>query len=392
MQADLFCRVIDNFGDIGVAWRLARQMAVEHHWSIRLWVDDLQSFQKLEPRLVTQQTIDGIEIIHWKHDTQRDPSPVAIAMFSCALPESYLARMHNTSTIWINLEYLSAEDWVESCHALPSLRSDGLSSYFFFPGFTPQTGGLLREADLLVNREKWINDRPAQFRFLQSLGLSSKALAAWQEQDEQRKARLVTLFCYPNAPIEALVEQLSAADRPSILLLPKGIAPELSTGQRGSLLLERIPFVPQTEYDKILWTADLNFVRGEDSIVRALWAGKPFIWQIYSQTENTHLVKLDAWLTRSGLPESVQQLVRSWNPPSADTGRLSIASSSAPALTKPQQNLDSSNTFKALLQQNLATQAFQNWQIQAALLTNSLCAQTDLCTALDRFIRDKLPS
>lgn len=391
MQADLFCRVIDNFGDIGVAWRLARQLTAEHGWSIRLCVDDLQSFQKLEPRLATQQSIDGVEIVHWTPTIQLAPSAVAIAMFSCALPDAYLAQLRDTSTLWINLEYLSAEDWVESCHALPSLRSDGLSSYFFFPGFTEHTGGLLREAALLSKRDAWVMNRLAQFELLQSLGLSTQALAAWQEQDELKKARLVTLFCYPNAPIQALLEQLAAGDRPTILLLPKGIAPELNTGRQGNLLLERIPFVPQTEYDKILWTADLNFVRGEDSIVRALWAGKPFIWQIYSQTENTHLVKLEAWLARSGLPESVQALFRSWNPPSSDTSNMPLPSSSATALAEDQRP-SLGAAFGALLQQNLATQAFQNWQSKAALLTARLSGQHDLCTALDRFIRDKLPS
>jgi len=37
-------------------------------------------------------------------------------------------------------------------------------------------------------------------------------------------------------------------------------------------------------------------VRGEDSWIRAIWAGKPFIWQPYWQTEDTHLIKLQAFL------------------------------------------------------------------------------------------------
>jgi uncharacterized repeat protein (TIGR03837 family) len=387
MRADLFCRVIDNFGDIGVTWRLARQMAAEHGWSIRLWVDDLARFQQMEPRLATQSAIDGIEIIHWTHDTHLAPSPVAISMFSCALPESYLGLLHNAHTVWINLEYLSAEDWVASCHALASLRSDGLPCYFFFPGFTAQTGGLLREAGLLEKRSAWIDDRPAQLRLLQSLGLSPQALAAWQEQDEQKKACLMTLFCYPNAPINELVQQLTSGDRPAILLLPKGIAPALSTGRQGNLMLERIPFVPQTEYDQILWTADLNFVRGEDSIVRAIWAGKPFVWQIYSQTENTHLVKLDAWLAHSGWSQGVQDLVRSWNPPSDPPATCS----NVPALAQQQKAPPSHSAFGAQLQKNISAQSFQAWQSQAARLTDRLSTQTDLCTALDRFIRSKLP-
>jgi hypothetical protein len=37
-------------------------------------------------------------------------------------------------------------------------------------------------------------------------------------------------------------------------------------------------------------------VRGEDSFVRAQFAGKPFIWDIYPQDIDAHLKKLDAFL------------------------------------------------------------------------------------------------
>jgi uncharacterized repeat protein (TIGR03837 family) len=52
----------------------------------------------------------------------------------------------------------------------------------------------------------------------------------------------------------------------------------------------------QVDYDQLLRDCDLNFVRGEDSWVRAIWAGKPFIWQAYLQDENVHIKKLDAFL------------------------------------------------------------------------------------------------
>ncbi|MEO7887531.1 MAG: elongation factor P maturation arginine rhamnosyltransferase EarP, partial [Polaromonas sp.] len=39
LQWDIFCKVIDNFGDIGVCWRLAADLASRGH-KVRLWVDD----------------------------------------------------------------------------------------------------------------------------------------------------------------------------------------------------------------------------------------------------------------------------------------------------------------------------------------------------------------
>ena len=371
MQADVFCRVVDNFGDIGVTWRLVRQLQHEHQWSIRLWVDDLKSFQRLEARIDCQaslQVIEHIEIVHWVLPAPDFiPRPLVLSSFSCDLPETYIARLHQTHSTWINLEYLSAEAWVEGCHGLPSLRGDGLSSHFFFPGFNARTGGLLRERDLLTRRDAWQKDRYKQHQMLRRLGVSEYALNAL-EHTEPTRARLVSLFCYPHARVEQLLEALSKDSRPSVLLVPEGIAPALLTGRQGPLkqvYIERIPFVSQSEYDQLLWMADLNFVRGEDSIVRAIWSGKPLIWQIYPQTEGTHLIKLEAWLKISGLPEKIQDLLRHWN---ADTASPDLSNH---------------------IEQALSDEAYAQWSSHAQALSHTLAQETDFAQALHNFYRSK---
>ncbi len=385
MHADIFCRVIDNFGDIGVTWRLVRQLQHEHDWRIRLWVDDLNSFQRLEPRVsaAVTQHIDGVDIIHWAHATDFTPAPIVIATFSCDLPDQYVENIraqHNHPTarpvsLWINLEYLSAEDWVEGCHGLPSLRADGLSSHFFFPGFTEHTGGLLRESALIAQRDSWKTDHAAQRAFLESLGLSQAAITAlFPDALDAPTARLVHLFCYDNAPVDELTGVLQANSRETVLLIPEGIHPQYSSGQQGQLFIERVPFLPQTEYDKVLWTADLNFVRGEDSIVRGIWAGKPLIWQIYPQTENTHLVKLRAWLAQTGLPEDIGKVMMYWNPESAQIDSVASGDSAE---------------FGRALQRQLEPDNFHAWQHLAHRFCTMQTAQTDLATALTTFCLNK---
>jgi uncharacterized repeat protein (TIGR03837 family) len=66
--------------------------------------------------------------------------------------------------------------------------------------------------------------------------------------------------------------------------------------RRGRLEARILPFLPQSRYDELLWTCGINFVRGEDSFVRAQWAGGPFVWHIYPQAEGAHRLKLDAFL------------------------------------------------------------------------------------------------
>ena len=152
-SCEIFCSVVDNLGDAGVCWRLARQLAGEHGWKVRLWIDDLHPLSKLHPGIVPgleRQQADGVEVRRWsKTFAGATPAQVVIEAFACDLPPRFIEAMaaRPKPPLWINLEYLSAEHWVRGCHGLPSPQPP-VRKYFFFPGFVPGTGGLLREAAL----------------------------------------------------------------------------------------------------------------------------------------------------------------------------------------------------------------------------------------------------
>jgi len=292
---DIFCKIVDNYGDIGVCWRLARQLHVEHGLQIRLLVDDFEAAQVIIPSLnfsENHQVCDEISITKWDDKTDfSQAAEVVIETFSCGLPAVYLAAMVQQKSKWVNLEYLSAEPWVADFHAKPSpqgfLNSNhGLTRYFYFPGFTEATGGLIREKNVLENIL-----RHSEFRLNDKRGLR------------------VSLFCYPNAPIHDLFTALQAnSHRVSVYVPASNILPQIAdffgvdsidVGDyfcRDNLHVHVLPFLSQADYDALLSDCDLNFVRGEDSWVRAIWAGKPFIWQPYLQSENTHIKKLNAFL------------------------------------------------------------------------------------------------
>lgn len=173
---DIFCSVVDNFGDIGVTWRLARQLVAEHACDVRLWVDDLRAFERMCPEIdvqLGQQWQEGVEVRHWPAEWVGAPAAdVVIAAFACQLPPEYMEAMaeRERTPVWMNLDYLSAEEWVVGCHRLPSVKFKGVQKYFFFPGFRPGTGGLLREAGLLEQRRAFQQDVNVQQDFLQTLG------------------------------------------------------------------------------------------------------------------------------------------------------------------------------------------------------------------------------
>ncbi len=347
---DIFCNVIDNYGDIGVCWRLARLLAHEHGVAVCLWVDDLGSLCKLCPELDTEmdrQHCRGVEVRRWyikkpnvglgcanpTYETNGVPADLVIEAFACELPESYVAAMalRDHPPVWINLEYLSAEDWVEGCHKLPSPHpSLPLTKYFFFPGFTPKTGGLLLEHDLLARRDAFEHDPAQQLAFWQAFDMKMPEAGTLK----------ASLFGYKNDALAELLDGWAAGSLPVLCLVPEGpILPQIEqyfggAGRnfaRGNLQVRVLPFVEQERYDELLWACDINFVRGEDSFVRAQWAGKPFIWHIYPQHDGVHLNKLRAFmdLYGAGLPppasQALQRLWEAWNPSASSGQAASIA-------------------------------------------------------------------
>jgi uncharacterized repeat protein (TIGR03837 family) len=295
IQCDIFCAVVDNYGDAGVCWRLARQLVDEHHWRVRLWIDDIARLRQLAPDHAT----GPVDVCVWPTPwPATDIADVVIEAFACALPPDYIEAMARRTRppIWINLEYLSAESWVAGCHGLasPDPRLP-LVKYFFFPGFEPGTGGLLREHDYEARRQAFDD---AAFRA--EFGLPPKA------HDELT----ISLFSYPNPVLSELMQAWAASAHPVRVLRPGSTEAPQTTGNLG---VHPLPFLPQSRYDELLWACDLNFVRGEDSFVRAQWAGKPFVWHIYPQSDDAHQVKLDAFLAIHPAGEHLSGFWHAWN-------------------------------------------------------------------------------
>ncbi|HSV69158.1 MAG TPA: elongation factor P maturation arginine rhamnosyltransferase EarP [Methylibium sp.] len=311
---DLFCRVIDNHGDIGVCWRLARRLATLGQ-RVRLWIDDARALAWMAP--------DGdrhVHVLPWREPQPGDaPGDVVVEAFGCDPPPGFVARMAaaTQAPVWINLEYLSAEAYVARSHLLPSPQQRGpgagLVKWFFYPGFGADTGGLLYEDDLTAERAGF--DLPS---WLASVGVQPHP-----------GARRVSLFCYAQPalaawlahwqeqPTQLLVTPGPAAEQVGALLgapLPPG-----SVLKRGALHAHALPWLSQDGFDRLLWSCDLNHVRGEDSLVRALWSGQPFVWQLYPQADGAHAAKLEAFLALylhgadPALAQALRGRFRQWN-------------------------------------------------------------------------------
>ena len=330
IRCDIFCRVVDNYGDAAVCWRLARELAREHRWAVRLWIDDAAPLTRLAPDF----RAGPVAVKAWPEAGAAAPALVVIEAFACELPASYVEAMAREarSPVWINLEYLSAEDWIDGCHALPSPHPRlPLTKHFFFPGFSAASGGLPREADYAERRA----------------GFSAQDLRTeFGVPETEPECTTISLFSYPNPQLPTLIEQWANSPSPILLLRP-GF--DGSASRAGNLTMLPLPFLPQARYDELLWFCDLNFVRGEDSFVRAQLAAKPLIWHIYPQDADTHQIKLEAFLARYARDAKVSPggtasdkavsaftaFTRAWN----GAGQLDwrIFADHLPALTKTAQ-------------------------------------------------------
>lgn len=379
MLWDIFCRVIDNFGDIGVCWRLSADLATRGH-TVRLWVDDASALRWMAPGALEGQR-PGIQVLAWAQSQSAQAlqsmpcADVWIEAFGCDVPEPFVthyaralaisgfdaAQIGTSATpVWINLEYLSAEPYVERSHGLPSPvmqgPAKGWTKHFFYPGFGTKTGGLLREQTLAAAWQP--PDAAARAQFFSRIGVQ------WQGE------RVLSLFCYEPPVLKAVLERLAGLPEPLLLLVTPGRASNAVRALLGTettwdrLQISHLPTLTQTDYDGLLTHCDLNFVRGEDSVLRALWAGRPFIWHIYPQDDQAHAHKLEAFLETLHFSAAVCRLHRAWN------GLLATAPD-----TDTLQPLNAS--------------AGEEWQAQVLAARQQLFKLPDLSTSLLQFVQKK---
>lgn len=318
LRWDIFCRVIDNLGDAGVCLRLAADLA-SRGLQVCLYIDQPAVLKNLMHNTTYSKSLS---VRLWPEDTESfsasDVADVVIEAFACDPPTAYISAMAQATKppAWINLEYLSAEAWVEESHGLPSPHPRyALTKYFFFPGFTPGTGGLLREPGLIDRLET----------------------AHIENKDTTLR---IFLFGYPQPKVAEWLDRLAAQAEPTLLAIvpcpaqqqvDDWLATHTDTNQ---LTIVHQPFVPQAEFDALLASYDFLFVRGEDSFVRAQWVAKPLVWQIYPQEEAIHLVKLKAFYDHyldQGVLTAKQrsiywQFVSAWNNGNASSNDAVLAS------------------------------------------------------------------
>ena len=307
-EITILCKIIDNFGDIGVVYRLCRSLTdINSSIKLNLVVNDLEVFKKIAGEINPSlgfQTYRGWNIFDWNNADacrkyfQKNIPAVILQTFQCGLPdwldELIYGEDFSSSGKFcriLNIEYLTAEKWAEDFHLLRGgSRSKNVRKYFFMPGFTGKTGGLILDKafltaltdknyrkDLLKELTETVPLSEEEFRILvfsypKDFTFFFNAVSSFAERSRKK----VHVYVASGAGLESF----------------KKTEKEF---KEKNFAADYLPYLSQEVWDAFLCSMDFLFIRGEDSFARAALTGIPFLWNIYQQDEEFQLVKLKAF-------------------------------------------------------------------------------------------------
>lgn len=321
MKITVLCKVVDNFGDIGVVYRLCRALTnIDPQIQIRLVVSDLVSFSKLAEKVDPKKSVQefhGWKVFDWNNDAvcreefENDIPQIILECFQCGRPdwlEDILFapdfEKKGITVQIVNIEYLTAESWADDFHLLKSgTRSSCVKKINFMPGFTEKTAGLIQDnafmsylkdsGQRMITLKQYVKDHFKHYLYYSIV-----------KNELMNSSYKILVFSYPKN-FDFFYEAVDefAANKHVEVYVANGAGYKSFRENKGyyrkkNFNVTILPYLNQQEWDAFLCNMDFLMIRGEDSFSRAVLSGIPFIWNIYPQDEEYHLVKLKAFLDR----------------------------------------------------------------------------------------------
>lgn len=295
MEISVLCKVVDNFGDIGVVWRLCKQIKANYpETKLNLIVDDFVAFNKICSSVNVDykfQNVDAIDIYDWKNFefcyetfTNNDGEKLSLILecFQCGRPDwmekiLFEDKLQRTVQV-IMIDYLTAEDYAESFHCLQSLtRSGKVKKVNFMPGFTDKTGGLI--IDELWKKEPSRNPNGSVLIF--TYERNWKPLVNGINNWAKTKDIFPEILIAPGRGFDSMKNAWSDIGEKSL-----------------NCCVKELSFMNQNQWDLMMKDCSILIIRGEESMSRACLSGIPFVWHAYPQSDEYQLVKVNALLNR----------------------------------------------------------------------------------------------
>lgn len=318
-EITILCDVVDNFGDIGFVYRLSRNIfQLNPKIKLRLVVNNLASFSKMAPDInpnLAEQIFNSWKIFDWNKtelcvkEFSENPPKIILQCFQCKRPfwldDILFSENFSQKVQIVNLEYLSAEDWVDDFHLLKSgTRSVFVKKVNFMPGFTAKTGGLILDKpfiNFLYSNRTCKNQNALDFikkdfsvqevEFLKNENVFCVSVFLYQK-DFSPQIKALKLY-------QDFVKQKNPEFKVHIFLANSVHLKNFENDcKQNEIEFSHLNYLEQQAWDAFLTLCDFNFVRGEDSFSRAVLSGIPFFWQSYVQDDEFQLVKVNAFLQK----------------------------------------------------------------------------------------------
>lgn len=237
---DIFCKVIDNYGDAGYTLRCI--YSLRKFYNIFLYTDYPELFMKLKP-----SDDYSLNIFNWNDVKKYAPSEFVIGMFQHIPSENFINEINLKSLYYIMIDYFTPEKWAEESNNTAGYSGKiKIPVKFFVPGIYSKTAGINSYVHEKNTDEKVFNN----------------------------------IYLYNPEKIKDYIRK----DVKNILWGKE--CPGIT----------KMPFMSQDYFDAYLKNSEINWIRGEDSFQLALHSGKIFFWQAYEQENNIHMKKVNAFL------------------------------------------------------------------------------------------------
>ncbi len=294
-EITVLCKVVDNFGDIGVVWRLCRVLLENDSLlKINLVVDDLKAFSCIWGGVDVGkdfQVVNGVKVYNWKSidfcyseffKNDGEKLQIILECFQCGRPDwmekiLFEDKLQRTVQV-VMIDYLTAEKYAEDFHCLQSLtRSAKVQKVNFMPGFTAKTGGLIIGEEWKRLPERNANGPILVFTYERNWKPLVKAM--YNSQCAIRNGVKIA----QGRGLTSFEDSWKAIENKFPILHSQ---------------LSILPYLPQNEWDKMMKECSVLIIRGEESMSRACLSGIPFVWHAYPQSDEYQLVKVNALLER----------------------------------------------------------------------------------------------
>lgn len=267
---DIYCDIIDNYGDIAFAIKLINTYSFQKKDShFRIFSNNREVYDMFSASLRVEAHVSYFDIWEIPHLL---PNSHICNLFERQIDynflESFEFPIHLTNFSYFSLEPYSSTSTpgIQVIHGRTNTHKN-LTVEDFAVSLLDGTGWVFSE-------KYFMEEIYFQEYFINKYKLP-------------KNKKWISVFCYRETEWELKEKNFFEAFSSEYIFLSFGMQ---NLWQKNSL---QLPFLSMQEYYSLLQHCEANIVRGENSLIPALESKKAFYWDIYKESNGAHTQKIE---------------------------------------------------------------------------------------------------